>query len=132
MSYLFHTDTCSSIVRDVRLVASRSAQHAGSVHVCVISITGLELWLLRLRTPLRYRQKFFKFIHMVSLLDVTEPIAHRAAMLTSSLRNQGQKMGLADVLIAATAVERGLTLVTRKIPLFASISGLTIIDWSVP
>jgi predicted nucleic acid-binding protein len=81
---------------------------------------------------LRYRQKFFNFIQMISLLDVTEPISHRAAMLTSSLRNQGQRIGLADAMIAATAVERGLTLVTRKISLFAGIPGLLVIDWSVP
>lgn len=132
MSYLLHTDTCSSVVRDVQMVANRFAQNAGNIHISAISITGLELWLLRFRTPLRYRQKFFNFVQTVSLIDIAEPIAHRAAMIGSRLRAQGQRMGLADLLIAATSIECGLSLVTRKLPLFSTIPALTVLDWSVP
>lgn len=102
------------------------------MHVSVMTLTGLEIWLLKSRTPLRYRRTFFNFVQGITLLDVTEPIAHRAAMIDSSLRSQGQRFGLADLLIAATTLERGLTLVTRKIPQFASIPGLSVIDWSIP
>lgn len=132
MSFLLHTDTCSSVVRNVRNVANRFAQNVGNVHVSAISLTGLELWLLRFRTPLHYRQKFFNIIAMTKLINLDEPIAHRAAMLGNKLRHQGQRIGLADLIIAATAVEHNLSLVTRKLALFAAIPSLTIVDWNVP
>lgn len=132
MSYLLHTDTCSSVIRGVTVVANRFSLHLGGVSVSVVSVTGLEIWLLQSRTPLHYRQLFFNFTHGVRLVDVTEPIAHRAAMISGGLRIQRQRLGLADLLIAATSLESGLTLVTRKVPQFANIPGLTVIDWSTP
>jgi predicted nucleic acid-binding protein len=84
MSYLLHTDTCSSIIRDVRGVSNRFAQHPTEVHVSVVSLTGLEIWLLKFRTPLRYRRPFFNLQQRVTLLDVNEPIAHRAATIDST------------------------------------------------
>jgi tRNA(fMet)-specific endonuclease VapC len=132
MSYLLHTDTCSSIIRKVRVVSDRFTQCTVDVFLSVVSITGLGIWLLQSRTPLRYRQTFFSLQQTITLIDVIEPIAHRAALIDKGLRSQGQRLGLADLLIAATTLERGLTLVTRKVPQFANIPGLTVIDWSIP
>jgi predicted nucleic acid-binding protein len=97
-----------------------------------VSLTGLEIWLLRPRTPLRHRAGYFTFQQGIAVLDVTEPIAHRAAMIDSGLRRQGQRLGLAGLPIAATALERGLTLVTHSTQRFASVAGLTVLDWAVP
>lgn len=132
MSYLLHTDTCVSIIRDAQPMKNRFTQALPAIQLSVISVTGLELWLLRPRTPMRYRQAFFAFQQLVTLVDVTEPIAHRAAMLTYAFRSQGRRIGLADLLIAASAVENQWTLVTHSTPLFANIPGLTVIDWNVP
>jgi tRNA(fMet)-specific endonuclease VapC len=132
MSLLLHTDTCASVIRETRSMRDRFAQTTSGLHVSVVSIYGLEVWLLRSRTPLQYRQKFFNLQYSVVLLNVTEPVAHRAAMLSSRLRQQGQRMGLADAFIAATALEHGLTLVTHSVQRFANITGLTVIDWAVP
>lgn len=132
MTFLLDTDICSSIIRNVRVAINHYAQNSGSLHVSVVSITELELWLLRFRTPLSYRQTFFAFQPTVRLLDVTEPIAHRAAMITNSLKSQRQRINLGDSFIAATAWEHGLTLVTRNLRPFSNIPGLTVIDWSTP
>jgi tRNA(fMet)-specific endonuclease VapC len=128
MSYLLDTDACASIIRDVLAASNRFAQHAAASCISVVSVTELEMWLLRRRTPLRYRQKFFNLLHGVALLPVTEPIAHRAAMIHHGLRSLGQSIGLGDALIAATALEQGLTLITRPTPHFTRIPGLTMID----
>ena len=132
MSYLLHTDTCASMIRDVRTVRNHLALHPGALFVSAVSLTGLESWLLRPRTPLRHRNGYFTIQQGVSVLDVTEPIAHRAAMIDSGLRRQGRRFGLADLLIAATALERGLTLATHSTQRFANVAGLTVLDWAVP
>jgi len=132
MSYLLHTDTCVSIIRNAQPMQQHFTQALPATQVSVISVTGLELWLLRPRTPLRYRQAFFAFQQLVTLVDVNEPIAHRAAMLAHSFRSQGRRIGLADLLIAASAVENQWTLVTHSTSRFTNIPGLTIIDWNIP
>lgn len=132
MSYILHTDTCASIIRNAQPMRNRFTQAQPGIQISVISVTGLELWLLRPRTPRRYRQDFFAFLQLVALVDVTEPIAHRAAMLTNAFRIQGRRIGLADLLIAASAVENQSTLVTHSTLLYANIPGLTVIDWTGP
>lgn len=132
MSILLDTDICSSIIRNVPIVMHHHARYTANLHLSVVSITELELWLLRFRTPLHYRQTFFNLQYSFLLLDVTEPIAHRAAMITNGLRNQGRRIGLGDSLIAATALEYGLTLIVRNVGPFTSIPALTVSDWSVP
>jgi predicted nucleic acid-binding protein len=87
----------------------------------------LEIWLLRRQTPLRYQPRYFNLRYAVVLADVTEPIAHRAALLNHGLRSQGRRLGLADALIAATALESGLTLVSHSTQAFAGIPGLTVV-----
>lgn len=49
------------------------------------------------------------------LLPVTEEIAERWGMLTAEERHRGRQLTMADGLIAATALEHGLTLATRNV-----------------
>ncbi len=132
MSHILHTDTCASIIRDAQPAKTRFAQSQSGLQVSVLSVTGLEIWLLRPKSPLHYRTRFFNFLQCVSLIEVTEPIAHRAAMIVNGLQGHGLKIKLADSIIAATALEQGLPLVTHSIKRFANIPGLTVLDWSVP
>jgi len=132
MTYLLDANTCVAVVRNVAAVSRRCTQNRGSLHLSVVLITELEDWLMRPRTPFRFGQVFFAFTQNVTLLDVTEPIAHRAALIGHGLRNQGRRLGLADLLTAATALESNLMLVTRSVQMFAGIPGLTVINWAVP
>ena len=132
MSYLLDSNTCAALIRNNQPTTTRASQHLGSLHASVISVTELEVWLLRRRTPLRYQHHFFGIMRMVKLIDVNEPIAHRAAVLASRFGHQGLRVGVADLLIAATALEHGLTLVSRGMPSARHIPGLTVLDWSIP
>jgi predicted nucleic acid-binding protein len=132
MSFLLDSNTCVAVVRNAPLVSGRCAQHRGSLYLSTVSVTEVTGWLLRARTPIRYGQVFLALVANLMLLDVTEPIAHRAAMIGSWLRQRNQRLGLADLLIAATALEHNLTLVTRSPRSFIAIPGLVVINWAVP
>ena len=132
MSQLLDTDTCALIIRQIPPASTRFAQRTEPLYLSAVSITELEIWLLRRRTPLRYQQPYFNLQQAVTILDVTEPIAHRAALLSVAAGRKGPKLGLGDALVAATALERGLTLVTHSTGRFASVAGLTALDWAAP
>lgn len=61
------------------------------------------------------------------LLPVSEQIAERWGTLTAEQRLRGRQVTMADGLIAATALEHGLTLVTRNVRDFEGF-GLTLLN----
>lgn len=77
----------------------------------------LELWF---ETDVRYR-------FAGRILPVTEGIAERWAALTVAAKQRGTPLSVVDGLIAATALEHDLTLVTRNTKDFAGF-GIRLID----
>jgi tRNA(fMet)-specific endonuclease VapC len=132
MRFLLDTDVFVAVVRGHAAASARFTQHLGALHFSAVSVYEAERWLLQPGTPLRYRQGFLTAQRYVSLMDVTGPVAHQAAMLGSDLRRRRHRLGLADPLIAATALEHGLTLVAHPTTPFLPVTGLTLEDWLNP
>ncbi len=63
------------------------------------------------------------FFNTVSTLSLSDEIANRAVKL-----RQQRRMSLGDAIIAATALEHDLTLVTRNVRDFRWINELTLLD----
>lgn len=57
--------------------------------------------------------------------------AQRAAVLRSKLSRVGRPIGPYDLLIAATALEHQMTLVTHNVREFRRVDGLMVEDWTV-
>ncbi len=55
--------------------------------------------------------------------------AIRAGDILATLQQRGEPIGIEDVLIAATAIENGLTVVTRNLGHFSRIEGLLAESW---
>jgi len=132
MSFLLHASTCLAYLRNNARVGARIQQHQGNLHVSVITSLEIELALLDPRTPLGYTPRWFTIVGNFTFLPVDGPIVHRAALIGHDLRRQGRRIGTAALLVAATAVLRGLTLVTTSTAAFQAIAGLTLVDWSAP
>jgi predicted nucleic acid-binding protein len=65
-------------------------------------------------------------------LPVDAAISERAAIIAAQLRRKGRPVGsLADPIIAATALEAGLPLVTHNVRHFEAIDDLLVEDWFV-
>ncbi len=65
----------------------------------------------------------------VSWLAVSQAIAERGATIAAELRRKGRPCGELDPLLAATAIEHGLTLVTRNTRHLEAVSGIVLEDW---
>lgn len=64
--------------------------------------------------PKKNEQIFRNFLRGVTVLGISRPVAKRFALIRGNLRQKGQLIGQPDILIAATALEHNLTLLTRN------------------
>lgn len=109
-----------------RLEASRRDRRCTSV-ICAMEMRygcarrpdGEALWS-RIRRELLGR---------VEILPVDEAVAERAGDLMAAVRRKGRLRSTEDLLIAATGLVHGLTLVTHNIQDFVDLQGLRIEDW---
>jgi tRNA(fMet)-specific endonuclease VapC len=72
---------------------------------------------------------FERFCRANNILPLIDPIIMRAAEIYADLKQRGQLISDADILIAATALAHGLTLVTNNTAHYRRIAGLTLESW---
>lgn len=133
MSWLLGRDTYAALIRGVPRVLARCQQHAGRLQVSAVTVTVIEMWLLRPKTPARYLQGYQFAFQQVVVVPMGDAVARRAASIGSAAKpTQRPRMTLADWIVAATAVTHGLTLITADTQVFAGVSGLQLADWFQP
>lgn len=76
--------------------------------------------------PRRGQQALRAFMRGTRVIVVSRPIAERAAAIRLELRRRKRPVGdrVLDIIVAATAIEHGLTLVTRNLRDYEDIVGL--------
>lgn len=132
MAWLLDTDICSYALRrkPPRFAERLFSKAPGEVMVSAITvyelITGCE------KSPARKRllTEVNAFLAPFPKLTFSTEDAYRAGSLRASLEKRGTPIGPYDILLAAQAVDRGLTLVTNNIREFRRIKGLRLEDWS--
>lgn len=125
-------NTISYFFRGDPLVVQRMCATAPA-QLAVPSVVVYELRYGLLRLPdaaARPRlDALAKFLQPLRVLDFDEPGAQAAAALRARLESQGTPIGPHDLLIAATALRHGASLVTRNVREFSRVSGLEIVNW---
>lgn len=69
------------------------------------------------------------FLRSIPILAFDSAAAQEYGRLRAYLESRGETIGGNDLLIAATALAHGLTLVTHNVGEFARVPGLRIEDW---
>jgi predicted nucleic acid-binding protein len=87
-----------------RIAAASHEVHASTINLAEV-YTGVR------NSELKYTSAFLSQIHA---FDVTPEIAQRGGLLRNSLLRKGKMRDLDDMLVAATALEYGLHLVTEN------------------
>jgi tRNA(fMet)-specific endonuclease VapC len=132
MSFLLDTDTCSAHFKGNPQVTNRLLQYTGRLHISVITLGELYTWVLRARASPKRLQGLLTFLNDVQVLDITANEARRFGEIRAGLLDQGQSAPEMDLLIAATALVNGLTVVTHNTIDYANVPGLSLIDWLGP
>lgn len=129
MTYLIDTDRVVDYLKG-RPEAVDLLQALGEEGLSISAITLGEILdgIYYGTDPLRHLRGFRQFLEIVAVVTVDEVIMTRFARLRGQLRQSGQLIGDFDLIIAATALEHDLTLVTRNLRHFTRIPRLTLFE----
>ena len=127
MPYLVDTDWVIDLLASVPealQLLDRLAQDGIAISI----ITYMEAYqgVERSPHPEEAQSKLTAFLNSVPVIPLTPAVAQRCARLRETLRKQGRRVNARslDLIIAATALEYNLTLVTRNAEDYADIPGL--------
>jgi tRNA(fMet)-specific endonuclease VapC len=95
-------------------------------------LAELYAWAHCSRNPQRVLDGINELLNHVAVLEFDDACARRFGELRGILRRQGAAVSSPDLLIAATALVHGFTLVSHNTAHFAKIPGLSLVDWLVP
>lgn len=124
MKYLIDTNIVIDHFKDKPQVVSflQKAEQSG-LAVSVISLGEILEGLVGQPKEVKRRKDLEDFIVATTVVDVNREIAEIFAKIRANLRNKGELINNLDILIAATALEYNLTLVTEDND-FRRIEGL--------
>ena len=131
MGFLLDTNVLSAQLRDDRRVHQRIVQHGGRLYVSAVSVAEMFAWPKVHASP-GFRRDAELLLDGLHLLPVDEPVARRFGEVSAALRAAGTPLPTPDLLIAATALEQGLTAVMANRRDFDPVPGLAVEDWTAP
>jgi tRNA(fMet)-specific endonuclease VapC len=127
MTYLIDTDQI------VSFLSGRAETHSLLTHlwsdglaISLISYGETYEGIYYGRESRKHELTFQTFLRGVDVLPLNRRIMRRFARLRGDLRARGLAVADADLLIASTAIEHGLTLVTSNLRHFQRIPGLSL------
>lgn len=129
---LLDTDTLSLFLRNEPKIMAEANRYLKFHKGFTFSIiTNFEI-LRGLKVKNAQRQVInFGLIRLQSKeINLTVEIVNRAAEIYADLYKTGRLIGDADILIAATALENNLAVVTNNESHFNRINGLKILNWN--
>lgn len=103
------------------LNGSLQAEQIVTDHVFISAMTVMEVYALSGISTVE-EAKIRNFLFFLDVIKIDEVIAHRAGVLSRTRAH----IGKADLLIAATAIEYGIPLISKNLKDFRRIPGLDI------
>ena len=134
MQYLLDTCVISDFIKGEVSTKVRLKQ-TPPVDIAVSVITVMELRYGLALNPQRAQKvepAISSFLSSVTILPFSTVEAEQAAQIRAALKSQGQPIGAYDVLIAATALQHNLLMITANQREFDRVPGLQTENWRQP
>jgi toxin FitB len=136
--FLIDTNIPSELTRpkpDLRVSNWVEAQDNASLHLSVVSVGELRKGFALLppsKRRLQLEEWFEQYLLPLfadRILPVTQSVSNRWGVLGAECHLRGTPLGTADGMIAATAIEHDLTIVTRNAKDFAGLGVVLLNPW---
>ena len=129
MKYLLDTNVLIAIFRDEHGIREAILQ-AGTKNCAISELTFGELLVGAYKGKNKRQRKEVEIAgQMFQMIPVTSDIIDCWAKQRANLELQGKKIDSIDLLIASTALQNNLTIVTHNIKHFDRVPNLNIVDW---
>lgn len=129
MSHLVDTDQVINYLNaDQRAVALLDRLVGGNLGMSIITYGEIYDGIYHGDDPAAGEAAFLRLLRVIEVIDLNEEIMRRFGRIRGDLRDQGQRIGDSDVMIAATALHYDLILVTRNLRHFGRIPGLRLYE----
>lgn len=131
MRYLLDTNTCIAYLNGRAVGVRRRLQALPPTDVALCSVVRAELLYgaRKSTNPSGVLAKLQRFFAPFTSVPFDDAAAQAYGTVRADLERAGKPIGPNDLLIAAIALARGLTLVTHNTGEFQRVAGLTIEDW---
>ena len=132
MKYLLDTNICIYVINKKapallrRLQSHRPDQFALST----ITLAELAYGVVRSKRPEQNRTALLSFVFPFKIIDFDQAAALEYGWIRGYLESQGRVIGPMDLLLAAQARSRGLTVVTNNEKEFNRIPALSVENWT--
>ncbi|MCA0455395.1 MAG: type II toxin-antitoxin system VapC family toxin [Chloroflexi bacterium] len=133
MKYLLDTNTCIRYINGRAPMIRQKLAGVALAEVGVSSITKAEMFYgsAKSQTPELSRRKQTEFLNTIQAVVFDDDAARAYGDIRAALERRGLPISGNDLLIAATAVARGLIVVTHNVAEFQRVNGLTVEDWEI-
>lgn len=129
---LVDTDTLSLYFKKYSEIVREAQKYLRLNRVFTFSvITRFEILRgMKVKNAAKQIQAFDLFCEQNEVIELNDEIVVRAADIYADLYKRGQIIGDADILIAVTAIENELAIVTNNESHFERIANLKVINWN--
>jgi tRNA(fMet)-specific endonuclease VapC len=125
MRYLVVSDWVADYLKGKSAAVSLlDSLYPDGLAISIITFAEIYKGIYYGRDRRHYEAAFQEFVRGVKVLGITRGIARRFAVVRGEFRAQGQMVPQTDLLIAVTALQQNLTLVTRNVRDFGRVPGL--------
>jgi len=130
---LLDTDILSELFKGHGAVISHASGYISQYGYLTISQIAKYEILKGLKSKKAQKQTeiFNRFCSVNTVLPITDDVIVKAADIYASLREQGNLISDADILVAAIAIVNNLVLVTNNTNHFSRIHGLQLDNWKI-
>ncbi len=131
MTYLLDTDICIYILnRPTPNLRSRfEKEPLSELGVSILTEAELYYGALHSSKPKNNRDRVESLLSPLTRLPFDSDAAGAFASIKENLAKRGKMIGAIDMLIAAVARSKNLTLITNNLKHFGEIQGLSIENW---
>ena len=129
MKFLLDTDSVSYALRgEGRIVEQILSRRRSELALSAVTLAELRFGAERRRSR-RLQRLIDAFIGDVTVVPFEAEAADRFGKVAAALVAKGTPIGVLDTMIAAHALQLGLTLVTHNLKHFRRVPGLELADW---
>jgi tRNA(fMet)-specific endonuclease VapC len=133
MNFLLDTDICIYLInkRPPSVISRFKEYRPGDIGISVVTVSELEYGVAKSVRQKENLHRLEAFLAPFELLAYTAKAVRAYGTLRAELEKRGQVIGPLDMLIAAQALTKELTLVTNNEREFSRIPGLRIENWAI-